>query len=101
MSGEIRVVRGIAYRRLAIVNPGSALFFTGPKRIAVETWALDWGQHEFDYELNSRATDGQGRPQAIASTEQALAREFLDGVSSHAKSSRSASAWIMAGQRWQ
>lgn len=78
MSDDIRVVRGVAYRQLAIVNPGGALFFTGAYRIAVETWALDWGQHEFDYELNSRAADAQGRPQAIATTEAALAREFME-----------------------
>ena len=78
MGDEIRVVRGIAYRQLRIIAPGDALFFTGTHRIAVETWALDWGQHEFDYELNSRATDPQGRPQPIATTEQALAREFME-----------------------
>lgn len=78
MADEIRVVRGVAYRQLAILNPGDALFFTGPHSIAVETWALDWGQHEFDYELNSRAVDAQGRPQAIATTDNALAREFTE-----------------------
>lgn len=53
VSDDIRIVSGVAYRPLVSVSPGKAVFFTGPRRIAVEIWALDWGQHEFDYELNS------------------------------------------------
>lgn len=78
MGDQVRTVRGVEYRPLAIVNPGDALFFTGTRRIAVETWALDWGQHEFDYEVNSRRLDNTGKPEAIATTERALAREFLE-----------------------
>jgi hypothetical protein len=78
MNDKVRVIGDVSYVPLAIVNPGDALFFTGPKRIAVETWALDWGQHEFDYELNSRPVGPDGRPIAIATTQEALAREFME-----------------------
>lgn len=77
MSGPVRVFDGVPFRNYRVLNPGQNLYLVAGTRIAVETWALDWGKHEFDYELNSRSLVG-GRPGAIATTRTALQREFLE-----------------------
>ena len=78
MAGPFRVIEGIAFRSYRIVNPGENLFVIAGGRVAVETWALDWGRHEFDYELNSRGLDARGRPGAIATTRSSLTNEFIE-----------------------
>lgn len=78
MVSPIRVIGGTPYRSYRIINPGGNLYLLAGSSIAVETWALDWGQHEFDYEVNSRPIDGRGRPTAIATTRSALQREFME-----------------------
>lgn len=78
MADPVRVIGGIPFRSFRVVNPGENLYFVAGRTIAVETWALDWGQHEFDYELNSRGVDAEGRPSPIATTRSALQREFLE-----------------------
>ncbi|WP_146151020.1 hypothetical protein [Allosphingosinicella deserti] len=78
MAGATRVIDGKAFQQFRIVNPGENLYFTAGRSIAVETWALDWGKHEFDYDLNSRPTTQDSRPVAIATTREGLQREFLE-----------------------
>jgi hypothetical protein len=78
MPGSMRIINGTQFRPFRIVNPGENLYFTSGRMVAVETWAVEWGKHEFDYELNSRPLDPRGRPQAIATTREALEREFLE-----------------------
>lgn len=77
MAGGLRVVDGVTWHQFAIVNPGQSLYFLAGNSVMVETWALDWGKHEFDYEINSRQT-ANGKPQAIATTREALQREFME-----------------------
>lgn len=77
MSDDLKIMDGVPYRKFADVAPGDTLFFTGHRKIAVETWALDWGRHEFNYELNSRQTKGN-TPVAIAIMENTLKNEFLE-----------------------
>lgn len=77
MAAGLRVVDGVTWHQFAIVNLGRSRNFLAGKSVMVETWALDWGKHEFDYELNSRLT-ANGRPQAIATTEEGLRREFME-----------------------
>jgi hypothetical protein len=74
----IRIIRGVHYRQLMIINPGECLYITTGRSIAVETWAVPMGQHEFDYGINSRATDVHERPISIASTSNALEAEFME-----------------------
>ena len=76
MTNPVRIIDGHPFRSYAVLNPGQSLYLASGRMIAVETWALDWGQHEFDYELNSRPVGPNGRPGAIATTRSALQREF-------------------------
>lgn len=73
-----RLIAGDAFRPLNTVSPGDNLFFTAGAVIAVETWAVEMGHHEFDYEVNSRTTGAGGRPDAIASTRGGLRNEFVE-----------------------
>lgn len=77
MTAPIREIRGVRYRRFRTVFPGERLFFVTGNQIAIEHWAYEVGQHHFDYEVNSRPVLN-GRPQAIATTRDALQREFLE-----------------------
>ncbi|SFR98511.1 hypothetical protein [Sphingomonas jatrophae] len=79
MTSPYRTIRGTTYRQFRTVFPGSRLFFVSGRDIAIEHWAYEVGQHEFDYEVNSRRTGANGRPEAIATTRDALAREFMEG----------------------
>jgi hypothetical protein len=78
MSADSRTISGREFKPFRVVNPGQNLYFAAGRSIAIETWALDWGKHEFDYELNSRPMSTAGRPSAIATTREALEREFLE-----------------------
>lgn len=78
MGSDTRTIKGTTFRQFATVEETQKLFFVSGQTIAVETWALMMGQHEFDYQLNSRETSPDGLPQAIATTEGALDREFLE-----------------------
>lgn len=80
MSGRthIRTIRGVQYRQFAPVTPGNRLFMTCGSMIAIETWAVTWGQHDFVYEVNSRSTNGADQPLSIATTRKALEREFVE-----------------------
>ncbi|WP_313623970.1 hypothetical protein [Achromobacter sp.] len=78
MNSNIRVIKGISYKPFAIAPPGKTLCFIGGRRIAVETWALDWGQHEFNYEINSRPLDWDGRPLSVVATRDMLQDEFFE-----------------------
>ncbi len=77
MSGEIRVLQGTSFRRVGTINPGENLYIRAGAVICIETWALDWAQHDFQYEVNSRQTV-QGVPEAIATTRSALQNEFVE-----------------------
>ncbi len=77
MSVETRSLHGVTFRQMGTINPGEAIYFRAGSQICVETYALDWGQHDFNYEVNSRTTRG-GAPQAIATTRRALQREFME-----------------------
>lgn len=78
MAVGVRTIGGREFRTFRTITPGERLFLIAGRTIAVETWAVEWGQHEFDYEVNSRALDAGGRPQAIATTREALRREFVE-----------------------
>ncbi len=54
------------------------MYFVAGKTLALETCALEWGKHYFDYEVQSRETDDLGRPTAIATSERAISREFFE-----------------------
>lgn len=77
MTAQTRWLRGELYRNSGLINPGENYYFTAGGKICVETWALDWGQHVFDYEVNSRGTRN-GNPGPIATTRRALQNEFLE-----------------------
>ena len=75
---SVRFFAGRTWRPFQIVNPGATLTMIAGPLIAVETWAVEWGQHEFDYEVNSRPLARDGQPQAIMTTRQALRDEFFE-----------------------
>lgn len=78
MTSPVRLIKGAPFRQVATVNAGENFYLAAGRQIAVETWAIDWGKHVFDYELNSRPVSANGRPQAIATTRSALEREFME-----------------------
>jgi hypothetical protein len=78
MTSQIRYLKGVAFRQFRTIFPGETLFMLSGRVIAVEHWAYEPGQHEFDYQVNSRQIEASGRPQAIMTTRAALEREFME-----------------------
>lgn len=78
MPSQIRYLKGVPYRQFRAIFPGETLFLLSGRMIAVEHWAYEPGQHEFDYQVNSRQVEANGRPQAIMTTRTALEREFME-----------------------
>jgi hypothetical protein len=77
MSGATIRIDGKLFRLVATVDEGRSLYFAAGRSIAVEKFDMRPGGTEFDFQVNSRAFRG-GRPEAIASTQSGLDREFME-----------------------
>ncbi len=73
-----RIIEGELFRSFRIVSPGQNVYFQGIGVIAIETWAVAFGQHYFDYEVNSRPLRADGKVEAVVTTRKALQEEFLE-----------------------
>ncbi|MDG5497835.1 hypothetical protein [Niveispirillum sp. BGYR6] len=73
----MKVIANEAYVPAITANPGSYICFIAGNKIAVETFAIEPGTHEFNYEVNSRSVK-DGMPEAVVTTRQALEREFTE-----------------------
>ncbi|MQP65846.1 hypothetical protein GE253_10885 [Niveispirillum sp. SYP-B3756] len=73
----MKIIEGEIYIRGPEVNSGQYVHFLAGKKISVETFAIEAGGHDFNYQVMSRAT-ANGKPESILTTQRALEREFWE-----------------------
>lgn len=76
-TSQIKIIDGTSYMPVWFPNPGDYIHFIAGNKIAVETFAVEAGTHDFNYEVNSRHTSN-GNPESILTTENALKEEFKE-----------------------
>ena len=73
----MKIIDGEIYYQRLVAEPGQYLHFLAGRKISVETYAIEAGGHDFNYQVMSRATV-DGKPESILTTQKALEREFFE-----------------------
>lgn len=74
---SMKIIDGEIYNRRITASPGQYVHFLAGKKISIETFAIEAGGHDFNYQVMSRATVN-GRPESVVTTQRALEREFWE-----------------------